>query len=139
MSGQLSAQMTPITRTLPSASGIMSKAPGTCSRRAMARATSISGRDDDVDRHVLAGEQVGPDRRQIALIAHAGDLDRDVEQRVGHLAGHHIDLVGLRDRDDHVGLGDAAAPARRGEKRTDHRLDVQVVADLLDQFAATGR
>ena len=92
-------------------------------------------RDDDVDRHVLAGEQVGPDRRQIALVTDAGDLGRDVEQRMGNLTCHHVDLVGQRDRDDHVGLGGASLLKHIGVgSKSNHRLNVQGVADLLDQL-----
>jgi hypothetical protein len=43
ITGQSALQRTPMTRTLPSASGIESNAPGTNRRREMARATSISG------------------------------------------------------------------------------------------------
>ena len=41
--GQVSVQRTPITRTMSPAISIMSEAPGTLSRRRIARATSISG------------------------------------------------------------------------------------------------
>lgn len=43
MIGVVSSQRTPTTRTLPSAMGTTSSAPGTCRRRPMARATSRSG------------------------------------------------------------------------------------------------
>ena len=91
-------------------------------------------RNDHVDRHVVAAEQVGPDRVQIALMSHPGDFGGHVEYRVRHLAGDHVDLVRLGHRDDHVGVG-ATGPFQyvrvRGE--ADERADVEGVADLLRQ------
>jgi hypothetical protein len=66
-------------------------------------------RNDDVDRQVLTRKQVRPRGIEVTLLAHAGDLDRHLEQRMRHLACHHVDFVGLRHGDDHVHVGDAGA------------------------------
>ena len=59
-------------------------------------------RDDHVDRELVAGIEAAPDRGEIALVAQAGDAARYLEQRIGDLAGHHVDLVRSGDRDQHV-------------------------------------
>ena len=77
------------------------------------------GRDDHVDRHMLAAEQVLPAALQIALLADARDLGRHVEQRMRDLAGDHVDLVGVRHRDQHVGVGGARLRQHaRGARRS---------------------
>ena len=65
------------------------------------------GADDDVDRQVIAPVEVGIDRGQIALGTQTGDLAGDVEDRMGHLAGDHVDLVRIGRGDDHVGIAGA--------------------------------
>ncbi len=64
-------------------------------------------RDDVVDRHAVAREQVGPARIEIALRADPRDFRRHVEERVRDLAGDHVDFVVKRHGDQHVRLGDA--------------------------------
>ena len=59
--------------------------------------------DDHIDRNVLTAEQlflVG----QVLGRAHPGDFGGGVEQGMGHLAGHHIDLVTVGDCDQHIGV-----------------------------------
>ena len=93
------------------------------------------GRDDHVDRHVFTGKQVAPALLQIALFADAGDLGRQVEQRMGHLARDHVNLVMQGDRDDHVRLVRAGALQHVGVGSvTDKAADVERVADRTDQF-----
>ena len=53
------------------------------------------GRDHDVDRDVVVAEQVAEAALEIVLLADAGDLGGDVEERVRHLARHHVDLVAV--------------------------------------------
>ena len=95
------------------------------------------GRDDHVDRHMLAPEQVLPAALQIALVAHPGDLGRDVEQRVGDLAGDHVDLVGIGHRDQELGVPGAGLLEHLGMRgKAGDRLDVQALTDLLGQLLA---
>ena len=92
------------------------------------------GRDDDVDRHVLAREQ-GPEHGvEVTLVADPGDLRRHVEQGVRDLAGHHVDLVGLGHRDQDIGaLGVGLLERVRMGRMADDALDVEAVADSPDQ------
>ena len=92
------------------------------------------GRDDHVDRHVVPAEQIGPDLLQIGLGAYAGDLGRHLEQRMRDLAGHHVDLVGLGDRDDHVAVAGRRTLQHIGMGgEADQRADIERVADLARQ------
>ena len=92
-------------------------------------------RDDDVDGQILAREQIRVDRAQIALVTDSRDLDRHVEQRMRHLARHHVDLVVLGDGDQDVGvLGLGTFQRIRMRGMADDSLDVQAVADAPDQF-----
>jgi hypothetical protein len=69
-----------------------------------------------------------------ALGADAGDLGGHVEQRVGDLAGHHVDLVVEGDGDDHLGLLGAGLGQHVGVgAMADEAADVEIVADGLDQ------
>ncbi len=67
------------------------------------------GADHDVDGHVVTAVEVGIDRRQVGLAAQACDLARHRKDRVGHLAGDHVDLVGMGGGDDHVGVARTGA------------------------------
>ncbi len=92
-------------------------------------------RDDHVDRQVLGREQVGPVRLEIALRADAGDLGGHVEQRVGHLAGDHVDLVVERHGDDHVRLlGAGLGEHLRVGAVADEAAHVERVTDRLDKL-----
>ena len=92
-------------------------------------------RNNDVDRQVCAGEQPRPRRIQVALLADAGDLDRDLEQGMGDLAGDHVDFVGVRHGDQHVGLAGARTIENiRPRGMADDPLRVEPVADAADQF-----
>ena len=62
------------------------------------------GRNDQVDRHVVAAEQVRPGRVEIALVTHPSDFLGHVEQRVRHLTRHHVDFVGVGHGHDHLGV-----------------------------------
>ena len=57
------------------------------------------GRDHDIDRHVLAGEERLVLGQQVALRPHPRDLARHVEDRVRELARHHVHLVVQGDGD----------------------------------------
>ena len=65
------------------------------------------GADRDVDRDAVRPEQLLA-ARELAR-ADARDASRRAEQRERDLAGDHVDLVAVRERDDDVGV---AAPAR---------------------------
>jgi hypothetical protein len=41
---------------------------------------------------------------QISAVAYSSDPAADVEQRVGYLACHHVDLIGSGYRNEHVGI-----------------------------------
>jgi hypothetical protein len=58
----------------------------------------------------------------------------NVEDGVGDLAGHHVDLVDVGHRDDHVGVG-GPCPLQHVRVRpvADDALDVEAVAQRLDQ------
>ena len=61
-------------------------------------------RDNQVDRHVVAAEEIRPSRVEIALVAHPRDFLRHVEQRVRNLTRHHVDFVGVGHGDDHFSV-----------------------------------
>ena len=95
------------------------------------------GRDHDVDRQMLTGKQLRPLRREVILGADARDLGRDVEEAVRDLAGDDVDLVGLRDRDQHVGLLDAGLRQHvRVRAVADEAANLEAVRDRLDRGAA---
>ena len=79
-----------------------------CARRTEALQDGVAhfgfGRNNEIDSQPLAGKKLAPARRQILLSAHTGDLVRNVEQRVGNLANHHVDLVGIGHGDDHIAV-----------------------------------
>ena len=92
-------------------------------------------RNDDVDRHVIAGKEVRPVRTQIALRADTGDLGRHVEQRMRHLTGHHVDLVIERHRDDHVRLLGTGLRQHVGMGAMAHiAAHVERIANALDEI-----
>ena len=62
------------------------------------------GADDDVDGQVIAAVEIGIERVEISLAAQAGDLAVDGKDRMRHLAGDHVHLVGMGGGDDHVGV-----------------------------------
>ena len=91
------------------------------------------GRDDHVDGHVVAAEKIRPHGLEIALVAHPRDLGRHFEQRMGDLAGHHVDFIGIGDGDDHIGVarpGGLEHVGVRGESF--HGFDIHGIADLFD-------
>ena len=94
------------------------------------------GRDDQIDRHLVAAEEIRPDRVQVALLAHPRDLLGHVEERMGDLAGHHVDLVGVGDGDDHLGGLGARFLEHVGERRvTDDHPRVHRVGEALHDRA----
>ena len=95
---------------------------------------SIVGRDDVIDGHVLTAEQIGPNWRQVFLLTDPRDLQRHIEQRVGDLAGHHIDFIGEGYSDQHIGVRDAG-PFQNIRKRgqPDDATHVLAFADLANQ------
>ncbi len=57
------------------------------------------------------------------------------EQRMGDLAGHHVDLVGLGHRNDHVRVRrPGLLQDRRAGSVADQSLDVQRVGQPADQL-----
>ena len=73
-------------------------------------------------------------RGEIALRAYARDLGRHVEERVGHLAGDHVDLVVERHGDDHVGLLGAGPGKDVGMRAVpDIAAYVERLADDVDE------
>ena len=91
-------------------------------------------RDDNVDRHVLAAEQIRPFRLQIILAAYARDLGRHLEQGMADLAGDHVHLVRIGDRDQHVGLLGTRHLQRAGMRGVANEgAHVERVVDLADQ------
>ena len=92
------------------------------------------GADDHVDRQVLAAVEVGIDRVEVGLRPEAGDLARDVEDRMGHLAGDHVDLVGIGRGDDHVGVpGPCPLQHIRVGGKAGHPLHIQRLHGARDQ------
>ncbi len=63
-------------------------------------ANHLLGTDGMVHREILRREDLGV--REIVRGADACDLGRDVEHGGGELARDHVDLVALRDREQHV-------------------------------------
>ena len=72
----------------------------------------LFGADGYIDREVLHAEDLGP----IEEIggADAGDPGRGMEQRGGELAGHEIDLVPARHRQEQLGIHGPGAFQHRG-------------------------
>ena len=90
------------------------------------------GRDDQVDRHVVPAEEIGPGRVQVALVADPRDLFGHVEQRVRDLARHHVDLVGVGNGDDHLGVLGIRVLEHVGERRVaDDRPRIHRVGEPL--------
>jgi hypothetical protein len=74
--------------------------------------------DQHVDRQGVVLEQpiaVG----DVAAGPDPGDLGRGVEQGVGDLAGDHVGLVAVGQRDQHVGVGDPGLLQYRPDNRHD--------------------
>ena len=91
-------------------------------------------RDCHVDGHVVPAEEVGPLGIQIRLVADPRDLGRHVEDRMTNLAGHHVDLVGIGDRDHHFRIGSAGLLQHVGVGgEAHHALNVEGVGDLFHQ------
>ena len=65
-------------------------------------------RDDMVDGKLVRRIEVAIDRVQIGLVPDTRDLYRCVENGVRHLAGHHIYLIRLGDRDQQFGIPGAS-------------------------------
>ena len=91
----------------------------------------LLGADHHVDRQRLLAEELLV--AQVLPGAHARDLGGGVEEGVGPLAGDHVRLVAVGDREDHVGVlgprllqhvGVGAAP--------EHGADVEPVAQALE-------
>jgi hypothetical protein len=73
-------------------------------------------------------------RLQVGLGADAGNLGGHVEDRMGDLAGDHVDLVVECHGDDHVGLICAGLGENIGmSAMTDIAADIERVTDGLDQ------
>jgi hypothetical protein len=93
------------------------------------------GRDDHVDRHVVAAVEIGVDRGQVGLRAEPGDLAWHAEDRMGHLAGDHVDLVRMCGRDHHVGVARTGAFEDVGVAREARdALDVERVGRAADEI-----
>ena len=76
-------------------------------------------------------------RAQVALGSHARDFCGHVEQRVRNLARDHIDLVGGRDGDQHLGVLRAGLGEHVGIGAvTDKAAHVEAVRDALDEARA---
>ena len=72
---------------------------------------------------------------QVLIGANTRDLGRGMEQRVGNLAGHHIEFVGLGDRDNHVGIiGTGAAQYIRVGGVATHGADIEVFLQVAKQY-----
>ena len=71
---------------------------------------------------------------RVVARADAGDLGLRAEQAPGHVAGDHVDLVAVGERDDHVGV---AGTGRLERTRTGgvalHRADVDAVLQVAQQ------
>ena len=90
-------------------------------------------RDDHVDWHAVAGEQILPFRIEVILSSNAGDFRRHVEQGMRHLAGDHVYLVHIGNGDDHLGIGRSCLLQHAGMGRvSDQALDVQRFADSVE-------
>ena len=98
-------------------------------------------RDDEVDRQMLAPEEILPASFQIALLADARDLDGHVEDRMGHLTGDHVDLVVMGDGDQEFGiLRSCLSPEHvRVRSVAGDRLNIQAFADFLALAPVAGR
>src|SRR6185437_13922238 len=79
---------------------------------------------------------LGEQRRAAGVLrgANAGDLGRRAIQRVGDLAGHHVDLVAAGECDQDVGVGDAGRLqyVRIGAVAGD-RADIQAVLQVAQR------
>ena len=60
----------------------------------------LLGADEDIDRQRILGKQLVS--TLILNLSDTRDLGGRAEQRVGDLAGHHVDFVAVGDCDDHV-------------------------------------
>jgi hypothetical protein len=93
------------------------------------------GRNDDVNRHVIAGKQILIVRLQIGLCADAGDLGRHIEQSMRHFTGDDVHLVIKRCRNDHVRLlGTGGRQNIRVGAVTDKTAHIQRVAYDLNEL-----
>ena len=91
-------------------------------------------RNGDVDRQVVTAEEIGIFRPQIVLRTNTGDLGRDVEERMGDLAGGHVDFVVERDGNQHFGLiGAGPRQHIRMGAVADITADIQRLGDMRDE------
>ena len=91
--------------------------------------------DSHVDRYRVLREQVVG--AHVFRRANAGDLRRRVEQRVGDLAGDHVGLVGVGQRDDDVRIVRAGAAQNfRIGGVADHGADVETVLQFPQHVGA---
>jgi hypothetical protein len=91
----------------------------------------VLGADRVVDREALVGQELGA--REDAARAHARDPRGHVEQHLAHLARRQVGLVGLRDRDQEVGVLDAGLDQRaRMRREADDRAQVEPVLEVLE-------
>ena len=95
------------------------------------------GGDDHVDGQMLAGEKIRPMLFEVRLRPHPGHLGRHIENGMGHLTGHHIDLIIKRDGDDHVRLV-RSGPCQyiRVSPMAHIAAHIQIVANGRDQRRA---
>ena len=68
-------------------------------------------------------------------MADAGDLGGHFENRVRHLTGNHVDLIGIGHGNQHVGvIGAGLFQGMRMGGMADKSLDVEGITDPADQF-----
>ncbi len=93
------------------------------------------GRDDHVDGQAFAREDVLPGRIEVRSVAHARDLERHREHRVGDLADHHVDFIEVGDRDNHLAVR-RPRPLQnvRMRRMANNAAHVEVDRDLIDQI-----
>ncbi len=85
--------------------------------------------DQDVDGNGFVGKQALAG--EVSRGAYPRDLGGSAKQRVGHLTGDHVDLVGVGHRDQHVGVFAACLAQHDGVgARTGHRADIQLGVQL---------
>ena len=96
----------------------------------------LLGADQHVDGNRFVGKQALTS--EVSGGAHPGNFGGGAKQRVGHLTGDHIDLVGVGHRDQHIGVFAARLAQHDGVGAcTGHRADIQLGVQLA-QFCAVG-
>ena len=74
-------------------------------------------------------------RLAIGLGANSGDLGRHIEQRMGDLARHHVDLVIQGHGNDHVSLFGTCPCKHIGMRAmTDMAANIELVLDILHKL-----